>query len=85
MIYNIVGRTYYVVIYTIKQYHRYNLAYKIVGGTYDVVVTDLRYRSLSILLIHIAYDIVGPYTPTTLYVMTYDIIGHKEIISYTIS
>ena len=50
--------------------------YEIVGRTYDIVGNDPRYGNL--FLIHIVYVIVGPYTPTTSYVMTYDIAGHKE-------
>ena len=59
------------------------ISYDILGCTFDIEGHDLRYRN--IFLIHIVYDIVGPYTPTTSYVMTYDIVGHEEIISYTIS
>ena len=59
------------------------LTYDVVGCTYEIVVQDQQYRNRS--LIHIVYDIVGPHTPTTSYVMAYDIVGHKEIISYTIS
>ena len=46
MTYDIVGRTYDVVTYDIQEYRRYDVTYNIVtvGVTYDVVVTDLRYR-----------------------------------------
>ena len=30
--------------YDIKQYLRYDVAYDVIGHTYDIVVTDLRYR-----------------------------------------
>ncbi len=46
-----VGRTYDVVTYDIQEYRRYNVAYDIVGVSYDVVVNDLRYR-LSVLQSH---------------------------------
>ena len=41
---DIVGHTYNVVTYDVKQYCRYDVAYVFVGVTYDVVVTDLRHR-----------------------------------------
>ena len=52
------------------------LTNEILGSTYEIVGNDPRYCNL--LLIHIVYVIVGPYTPTTSYVMTYDIVVHKK-------
>ncbi len=43
--YDIVGRTYNVATYDIQEYRRSYVTYDIVlGVSYDVVVTDLRYR-----------------------------------------
>ncbi len=39
MTYNIVCSTYDVVTYDIQEYRRYDVAYDIVGVTYDVVVS----------------------------------------------
>jgi hypothetical protein len=69
------------------------LTYDFLGHTYDIVgaydivyiTTSYDLRCRNIFSMHSVYDIVGPNTPTTSYVMAYDIVGHKEIISYTIS